>query len=152
MTVNKVILVGNLGADPEVRQSGSGLSIAKLRLATTERVKKGDAWENHTEWHRVTAFGKTAENVQKYCQKGKQLYIEGRIRTSEYNDKDGNKRWSTEVIADTVRFLGSKGEGGGGGQSSGGYGGGSSGGGGGYSRPRGEHGGAQADASEDIPF
>ena len=114
MTVNKVILVGNLGADPESRSTQSGSTIAKLRVATTERVKDREGnWGEHTEWHRVTCFGRTAENGAQYCRKGKQLYIEGRIRTSKYQDRDGNDRWSTEVIADQVRFLGGKGEGGG---------------------------------------
>lgn len=114
MTVNKVILVGNLGADPESRSTQSGSTIAKLRVATTERVKDREGnWGEHTEWHRVTCFGRTAENVAQYCRKGKQLYIEGRIRTSKYQDRDGNDRWSTEVIADQVRFLGGKSEGGG---------------------------------------
>ena len=106
MTVNRVILVGNLGADPETRNTNSGTSVANLRLATTERRKVGETWEDHTEWHRVVCFGRTAENVGKYCRKGKQIYVEGKISTREWQDKDGNRRWSTEVVADVVRFLG----------------------------------------------
>ena len=110
MTVNKVILVGNLGADPETRNTNSGSTVANLRIATTERRKVGETWEDHTEWHRVVCFGRTAENVAKFCRKGKQLYIEGKISTREWQDKDGNRRWSTEVVADVVRFLGGGGE------------------------------------------
>ena len=113
MTVNKVILVGNLGKDPEIRQTNSGMAVGNLRLATTDRRKSGDSWEDHTEWHTVTCFGKTAENVGRFCQKGKQLYVEGRIQTRKWEDKEGKDRWSTEVVADVVRFLGGKSEGGG---------------------------------------
>lgn len=108
MTVNKVILVGNLGADPETRTSQTGNMVANLRVATTHRVKSGDQWENATEWHRVTCFGRTAENVDRFCKKGKQLYIEGRLQTRKWQDKDGNDRWSTEVVANDVKFLGGR--------------------------------------------
>jgi single-strand DNA-binding protein len=115
MTVNKVILVGNLGADPESRTTQSGSTVANLRIATTERAKDREGnWTDHTEWHRVACFGRTAENVAKYCRKGKQLYIEGKIRTRKWQDRDGNDRWSTEVIADQIRFLGGRAEGAGG--------------------------------------
>ena len=103
MSVNKVILVGNLGADPESRGT-----VAKMRIATSERRKDGDEWVDHTEWHNVTCFGRTAENVMKFCQKGKQVYIEGRNRTNKYTDREGVDRWATEVVADVVRFLGSR--------------------------------------------
>lgn len=103
--VNKTILLGSLGADPETRTTQSGMTVTKLRLATNERVKKGDTWEDHTEWHRVTCFGRTAENVAKYCKKGKTLFIEGHLRTTKYQ-KDGIDTYSTEVIADEVKFLG----------------------------------------------
>jgi single-strand DNA-binding protein len=106
MTVNKVTLIGNLGKDAEIR-NGGGTTIANLRLATTDRRKAQDgSWQDHTEWHAVVAFGKTAEVMEKWGKKGKMLYIEGRIQTREYNDKDGNKRWSTEVVAHEIRMLG----------------------------------------------
>ncbi|MCP4243183.1 MAG: single-stranded DNA-binding protein [bacterium] len=127
MTVNKVILVGNLGADPEVRTTPSGTTVANLRIATNERVKQGDEWVDHSEWHRVACFGKTAENVGKYLTKGRQVYIEGKIRTRKWQDKDGADRWSTEIIADRIHFIGGKGDSAPGG---GGYGGGGGGGGG----------------------
>lgn len=114
MSVNKAILIGNLGRDPEVKQTASGTSIANLRIATTERRKSGDSWEDHTEWHSVTCFGKTAENVGKFLAKGRQVYVEGRIQTRKWQDKDGQDRWSTEIVGDVIRFLG------GGGQSEGG--------------------------------
>jgi single-strand DNA-binding protein len=111
MTVNKVILIGNLGRDAEIR-NGGGTTIANLRLATTDRRKAQDgSWQDHTEWHSVVAFGKTAEIMEKWGKKGKMLYIEGRLQTREYNDKDGNKRWSTEVVANEIRMLGGKNEG-----------------------------------------
>jgi len=109
MTVNKVILIGNLGRDPEIRTANNGARVGTLSLATTHRVKDGDGnWNNATEWHRVTVFGKTADNVERYCTKGKQLYIEGRLQTRKWQDKDGNDRWSTEVVAQDVRFLGGR--------------------------------------------
>ena len=107
MSVNKVILVGNLGADPEIRDTASGMKVATLRLATSERAKdaKGE-WADHTEWHRVVTFGKTAENVERFLAKGRQVYVEGKIRTRKWEDKTGAERWTTEIIADVVRFLG----------------------------------------------
>jgi single-strand DNA-binding protein len=111
MTVNKVTLIGNLGKDAEIRNTGGGTTIANLRLATTDRRKAQDGtWEDHTEWHSVVAFGKTAEIMEKWGKKGKMLYVEGRLQTREYNDKDGNKRWSTEVVANEIRMLGAKGD------------------------------------------
>jgi single-strand DNA-binding protein len=111
MTVNKCILIGNLGRDAEIRNTGGGTTIANLRLATTDRRKAQDGtWEDHTEWHSVVAFGKTAEVMERWGKKGKMLYIEGRLQTREYNDKDGNKRWSTEVVANEIRMLGAKGD------------------------------------------
>jgi single-strand DNA-binding protein len=107
MTVNKCILVGNLGRDAEIRNTGGGTTIANLRLATTDRRKAPDGtWQDHTEWHAVVAFGKTAEVMEKWGKKGKMLYVEGRIQTREYTDKDGNKRWSTEIVANEIRMLG----------------------------------------------
>ncbi len=108
MTVNKVILVGNLGADPEVREARSGTTICGLRIATSERRKDASGeWTDHTEWHRVTAFGKTAETCARYLQKGRQVYVEGRIETQKYQDKEGRDKYSTQVIASAVRFLSS---------------------------------------------
>lgn len=107
MTVNKAILVGNLGKDPEARTTTAGNTVTSLRVATSERRKVGDEWQDHTEWHAVTCFGKTAENVAKHLTKGRQVYIEGRIQTRKWTDKEGRDRWSTEVIAHEVRFLGS---------------------------------------------
>ena len=110
MTVNKVTLIGNLGKDAEIR-NGGGTTIANLRLATTDRRKAQDGtWQDHTEWHSVVAFGKTAEVMERWGKKGKMLYVEGRLQTREYNDKDGNKRWSTEVVANEIRMLGAKGD------------------------------------------
>ena len=107
MTVNKVILVGNLGRDAEIRNTNGGTQVASLRLATTDRQKSaGGEWTDHTEWHSVVCFGKLAELMDRFGKKGKQLYVEGRIQTREYTDKDGNKRWSTEVIAGEIRLLG----------------------------------------------
>ena len=133
MTVNKVILVGRLGRDPELRTTNSGMAIANIRLATTERRKDQDGnWGEHTEWHTVVAFGRTAETAGRFLSKGRQVYIEGRLRTRKWQDKDGRDRWSTEVVVDTLQFLGGKGDGdgrgdahpGGGGQRGGGRGGG----------------------------
>ncbi|MBM4365497.1 MAG: single-stranded DNA-binding protein, partial [Deltaproteobacteria bacterium] len=112
--VNKVILIGNLGQDPEVRKTNSGNSVASLRLATAERFKADDGtWQERTEWHTVVAWGRTAENVGQYCKKGKQLFIEGRLQTRKWTDKEGKDRYSTEVVAEVIRFLGG-GAGGGG--------------------------------------
>jgi single-strand DNA-binding protein len=107
MTVNKVTLIGNLGRDAEIRNTNGGTQVASLRLATTDRQKSASGeWTDHTEWHAVVCFGKLAELMDRFGKKGKQLYVEGRIQTREYTDKDGNKRWSTEVIAGEIRLLG----------------------------------------------
>ena len=109
--INKVILVGNLGADPEIRYTSSGTAVANLRLATTETYmdKNGERTER-TEWHRVVLWGKTAETASQYLTKGKQVFVEGRIQTREWQDKDGNKRFSTEIHASNMVMLG-RGEG-----------------------------------------
>lgn len=109
--VNKVILIGNLGQDPELRSTPSGQTVCKLSIATTERRKVGDEWKDHTEWHKVVVWGTTADNVGKFCRKGKQIYVEGRLQTRKWTDREGHDRYTTEVIADVVRFLGSKDEG-----------------------------------------
>jgi single-strand DNA-binding protein len=113
--VNKVILVGNLGADPEIRYTTGGTAVANLRVATTESWtdKSGERTEK-TEWHKVVLWGKQAETASQYLTKGKQVYLEGRLQTREWTDKDGNKRFSTEVVANQMLMLG-RGDGGGGG-------------------------------------
>lgn len=127
--VNKVILVGHLGKDPEMRYAASGLAIANFSLATSENRKdKEGNKETKTEWHRIVAFGKLAEICGEYLNKGKQIYIEGRIQTNKWEDKEGNTRYTTEIIASTMQMLGSKGDNAGGGSYGGGGGGESSGG------------------------
>ena len=109
MTVNKVILIGNLGQKPELRSTSSGTAVTNLRVATTDRRKGGDGqWTDYTEWHTVVVYGSQAENVCKYLDKGRQVYVEGRLQTNTWNDRDGNKRRSTEIIAQGVRFLGGR--------------------------------------------
>jgi single-strand DNA-binding protein len=113
-SVNKVILVGNLGRDAEVRFTPGGQAVATLNLATTEQWndREGQRQEK-TEWHRVVLWGKQAETLNQYLQKGKQIYIEGRLQTRQWDDKDGNKRYTTEIRGDRVVLLSG---GGGGGQ------------------------------------
>ena len=107
--INKAILLGRLGRDPEARATNSGNTIVNISLATDHRTKVGDSWESVTEWHKVVAFGRTAENVAKYCSKGSQVYIEGRIQTRKW-EKDGETKYATEVVANEVKFVGSKGD------------------------------------------
>ncbi|MEW5887545.1 MAG: single-stranded DNA-binding protein [Pseudomonadota bacterium] len=108
-SVNKVILVGNLGADPETRYMPSGDAITNIRLATTERFKdRNGEQQEHTEWHRIAFFGKLAEIAGQYLKKGSQVYVEGRIRTRKWQDKDGNDRYTTEIVADQMQMLGSR--------------------------------------------
>jgi single-strand DNA-binding protein len=113
--VNKVILIGNLGADPELRYTSGGSAVADLRLATTRKytTKDGTSQED-TQWHRIVVWGKQAENCKEYLSKGRQVYVEGRLQTRQWEDRDGNKRYTTEVVAVQVQFLGG-GRGGGGG-------------------------------------
>lgn len=109
-SINKVIIVGNIGADPETRNLTSGDLVTNIRVATTESWKDkatGDKKEE-TEWHRVSLFGKLAEVASAYLKKGSQVYIEGRIKTRKWQDKDGQDRYTTEVIADRMQMLGSK--------------------------------------------
>ena len=106
--VNKVILVGNLGADPESRVTPNGATVCEFRLATNESwVDKGGHKQERTEWHRIVVWGKRGDACAKYLTTGRQVYVEGRLRTRSWEDKDGNKRWMTEIIADNVQFLGS---------------------------------------------
>jgi single-strand DNA-binding protein len=108
--VNKVILIGNLGADPEVKYLSSGTTVANFRIATTEnRVSRSGEKTASTEWHRIVAFGRLAEICGEYLNKGKQVYIEGRLRTRSWEDKDGNKRSTTEIIAARMQMLGAAG-------------------------------------------
>ena len=109
MGINKVILVGNVGRDTELRSLPSGTSLAKFSLATTEPRFKDQNGEPHTEWHNIVAWGKLAEFCSQYVTKGRQLYIEGRIRTRSY-EKDGQKKYFTEVHADTIELLGRRDE------------------------------------------
>lgn len=134
-SVNKVILVGNLGADPETRYMPSGDAVTNIRLATTDRYKDKQSGEfkEATEWHRIAFFGKLAEIAGQYLRKGSSVYIEGRIRTRKWQDQSGQEKYSTEIVADQMQMLGGRQSGGGGGGDEGGYGGGASGG-GGYSR------------------
>lgn len=105
--VNKVILLGNLGADPEMRYTPGGMAVANFRLATSEtRTNKEGQKETKTEWHRVVTFGKLAEICGEYLSKGKQVYIEGKIQTRTWDDKDGNKRYTTEIVANSMQMLG----------------------------------------------
>src|SRR3990172_10055992 len=108
--VNKVILVGNLGKDPEIRYTPGGVAVANFTLATSENwTSKEGKKETKTEWHRIVAFGRLAEICGEYLNKGKQVYIEGRIQTRQWEDKDGNKRYTTEIVAQTMQFLGAAG-------------------------------------------
>ena len=181
-SVNKVILVGNLGADPEVRYLPSGDAVANIRLATTDRYKDKASGEmkEATEWHRVSFFGRLAEIVSEYLKKGSSVYLEGRIRTRKWQAQDGTDRYSTEIVAEQMQMLGGRGgsmgggdeggysrgepsersRGGGGGRamsgggSRGGSGGGAGagGGGGGSSRPSAPAGGGFDEMDDDIPF
>ena len=110
--INKVILVGNVGQDPEVRYTGdvnNGAKVATIRLATTERYRdRNGNPQEHTEWHSVVVWRNTAEVVEKYVRKGSQIYIEGKLRTRSWDDQNGNKRYTTEILADTLQLLGRK--------------------------------------------
>jgi len=132
--VNKVILVGNLGADPEMKYTPSGTPICTFRLATSETFKDRDGnQQERTEWHRVVAWSKLAEICGQYLAKGRQVYVEGSIRTRSWDDQDGNKRFMTEIVARDVQFLGA---GAGGGSAAGG----------------GDFGGPPPLGDDDIPF
>ncbi len=149
--VNKAILVGNLGKDPELSYTQSGVARSRFSLATTESYNNnaGERQER-VEWHNIVVWGKQAEIVSKFLQKGRQVYLEGRIQNRSYDDKDGNKRYITEINANRVIFLGGRGDGGGGGYGGGGGGGGAGGGyggggGGGYGGPSGNGPGGGSD-------
>ncbi|MAJ90609.1 MAG: single-stranded DNA-binding protein [Legionellales bacterium] len=108
--VNKVTLIGNLGNDPEVRYGASGNAVANVSLATTESWRDKDSGEQQekTEWHRVVFFGKLAEIVGEYLKKGRQVYVEGRLQTNKWQDKEGNDRYTTQIVANEMQMLGSK--------------------------------------------
>jgi len=165
--VNKVIIIGNLGADPETRAMPSGTTVANLRVATSEswRDKQTGEQQERTEWHRVALFGRLAEVAGEYLRKGSQVYIEGSLRTRKWQDKQGNDRYSTEIVGNDLQMLGSRGGGGGGpgggamppggpGPGAGGHfgedAGGGGGGGGAAGRGGGSGGGEEFD--DDIPF
>lgn len=114
-SVNKVILVGNLGADIELRYTPGGTAVGNVRIATTETWTDRNSGERReqTEWHRVVLWGKQAETLQEYLTKGRQIFVEGRLQTRSWEDRDGNKRYTTEVRSDRVVLLGGRGEGGG---------------------------------------
>ena len=106
-SVNKVILLGNLGADPEIRYTPSGTAVANFNLATREQwTNKDGEKEERTEWHRIVAWARLGEICGEYLHKGKQVYIEGRLQTRSWEDRDGNKRYTTEIIAQTMQMLG----------------------------------------------
>jgi single-strand DNA-binding protein len=160
--LNRVMLLGNLGADPELRMTSGGQSVLKMRLATSETyLDRNKVRQERTEWHNVVVWGKRAEALGKFLTKGSKLFVEGGLRTSSYDDKDGNKRYRTEIVANNIILTGSRGGGGGGGRERDDYGppddapsgrggsggGGSGGGGGGYDDA--DYGGG---GDDDIPF
>ena len=110
--INKVILIGNVGADPEVRALEGGVKVARLRIATTERIYNRQTQETkeHTEWHNVTLWRNLADVADRFIRKGRQVYIEGSLRTRDWTDKDGNKRYATEIVANDLKMLGRRGD------------------------------------------
>jgi len=108
--INKVILIGRLGSDPEVRYTPSGVAVANFNIATSEEWKDKDSGEKkeRTEWHRIVAWRRLGEICGEYLSKGKQVYIEGRLQTRDWEDRDGNKRYTTEIVATDVQFLGTR--------------------------------------------
>jgi single-strand DNA-binding protein len=149
--INKVILVGNLGADPETRAMPSGTTVANLRIATSEswRDKQSGEQQERTEWHRVVLFGRLGEIAAEYLKKGSQVYIEGSLRTRKWQDKQGTERYSTEIVGNDMQMLGGRGGGGGMG---GGSGGGASGSGAGFSQGGGAGAGAGGGGRGGDPF
>ena len=110
--INKVILIGNVGADPEVRALEGAVKVARLRIATTERIYNRQTQETkeHTEWHNVTLWRNLADVADRFIRKGSQVYIEGSLRTRDWTDKDGNKRYATEIVANDLKMLGRRGD------------------------------------------
>jgi single-strand DNA-binding protein len=150
--INKVILVGNLGADPETRYMPSGSAVTNLTLATSEawKDKQSGEQQERTEWHKVAMFGRLAEIAAEYLRKGSQVYIEGKLRTRKWQDKEGKDRWTTEIVADEMQMLGGKGggAGAGAGMGAGAAAGGSSGG----RAAVNDSGAPPGDFDDDIPF
>lgn len=115
MSVNKVFLLGRLGKDPEVRFTQGGTTVANMRIATNERRPDGNGgWADATEWHSVVAFGKQADLVKQYLTKGREVFIEGSLRTRQWQDQSGQKRYNTEIVSRDIRFVGGRGGAGGG--------------------------------------
>jgi single-strand DNA-binding protein len=154
--VNKVILLGNLGKDPEVKYTPQGTPVAKFSLATNDRFKdKEGNWQDRTEWHNITAWGRTAEICGEYLKKGRPVYIEGSLRTHSWDDKQtGQKKYMTEVVVNDMVLLGGRGEGGGDLGGGGGRTAGASGNGNGFDQRAPEHepAGSGPITDEDIPF
>ena len=157
--VNKVILVGNLGKDPETRYMPSGSAVTNLTLATSESWKDKQTGEQQdsTEWHKIAMFGRLAEIAAEYLRKGSQIYVEGKLRTRKWQDKEGKDRYTTEIVADEMQMLGSKGGGAGAGAAAMGAGaasgsGSGSGGGGSGRAAVNDSGGPPGDFDDDIPF
>ena len=110
-SLNKVMLIGNLGKDPEVRFTASGQAVASFSLATSEKFKgKSGEWEERTEWHNITLWGKLAEIAGEYLSKGKTIFVEGRLQTRKWQDKSGNDRYTTDIVGDKMQMLSPKGE------------------------------------------
>lgn len=113
-SLNKVMLIGNLGKDPEVRYTGSGMAVASFSLATSERIKnKSGEYEDKTEWHNITLWGKQAEFAKNYLTKGRTVFVEGRLQTRKWQDKDGKDRYTTEIVGDRIQAVDGKKNGGG---------------------------------------
>lgn len=122
MSFNKVMLIGNVGRDPEVRHLESGVAVASFTLATTERYKdRNGALQDQTEWHNIVCWRNLAELSEKYISKGSQIFVEGKIRTRSWQDQTGQKRYTTEIVADNIRLLGKRGDNTSGGGNAGGY-------------------------------
>ena len=152
-SVNKVILIGNLGRDPETRYMPEGGAITNISIATTEKWKdKNGDMQEKTEWHRVAFFGKLAEIAGEYLKKGSQVYVEGRLQTRKWQDKDGQDKYTTEIVANVMQMLGSRQGMGGGDRDAGGGGGGERPQGSGSAKPAAKSGGKFDDFEDDIPF
>jgi len=155
--VNKVILIGNLGKDPETRYMPSGSAVTNLTLATSEswKDKQSGEQQERTEWHKVAMFGRLAEIAAEYLRKGSQVYVEGKLRTRKWQDKEGKDRWTTEIVADEMHMLGGKGGGAAAGAGAAGAAAAGSGGGGGSGSGRAavnDSGAPPGDFDDDIPF